>query len=271
MTVAVRPLTPSVGAHAPLVRLQIARAASEQCRQSQATQHRSLDGRTQGRSRALGLEVSEPLPRAFRHLAETLENPGSKRVLGRLAGETLAHPFHPHPTAAARQSCPGRDFRLSRPQTPRRASQNDQDASHRRRAIHIFKDRHPSSRGASGLIRVSLNRPMGNVLSRHAPTSACNSSAPFGVFLRVRCDPVHDLWQLVAGRPARRPPFRREPRRATSLDRLRPAPRERAELPRSEIPSIAREPEGPKTSRSACALGTSLNAASPAMAFATLG
>jgi hypothetical protein len=39
----------------------------------------------------------------------------------------------------------------------------------------------------SGLTRVSLNRPMGIVLSRHAPASAYDSTAPFGVLFRIRC------------------------------------------------------------------------------------
>lgn len=59
-------------------------------------QHLSFDVRTQGRSRALGLEVNEPLPRAFRRLAEipgTLQKPGSKRVSG-CSRRTLAHPLH---------------------------------------------------------------------------------------------------------------------------------------------------------------------------------
>jgi hypothetical protein len=40
---------------------------------AEATRHRSFDGLTQSRSRALGLEVNELLLRAFRRLAETLK------------------------------------------------------------------------------------------------------------------------------------------------------------------------------------------------------
>jgi hypothetical protein len=66
---------------------------------------------------------------------------------------------------------------------------------------------------------------------------------------------MHGLWRLVTGRPARRPPFRREPRRATSLDRFRTMPRERPVLPRSEIPSMVREPEGPEKPPTGLRLG----------------
>jgi hypothetical protein len=159
--------------------------------------------------------------------------------------KNLAHPFHLLPTAATRRSDLGRDFGLSRSRAPK-GRQNGQDASRKRRTIHIFKDRHQAIALAFGLNRVSSTRPKGYVLSRHAPASACELDRTVRRFLPNSVRSMHDLWQLVAGRPARCPPFRREPRRATSLGRFHRVPRERPELPRSEIPSIAREPEGPK-------------------------
>jgi len=45
--------------------------------------------------------------------------------------------------------------------------------------------------------------------------------------------------------PRATPSYRREPRRATSLDRFHSRRVKRPELPRSEMPSIVREPEGP--------------------------
>jgi hypothetical protein len=186
-------------------------------------QHLSFDVRTQGRFRALGLEVNEPLPRAFRHLAEIpgtfaeTRDPSVSRAVSRRNSRA---PASPCPTAASRQSCLGRDFRLSRSCTrPKGRAVRTAEMRLTNAVQSTFsKTGTRATRLSSGLTRVSLNRPMGNVLSRHAPASAYELDRTVRRSFPNQVRPMHDLWQLVAGRPARRPPFRREPRRATSLD-----------------------------------------------------
>jgi hypothetical protein len=250
------------------------RAAPERRRTSRKRlRQRSVDGRTQGRSRALGLEVNELLPRAFRRLAEIPGKPGIQvrpRVFSR---RNLAHPFHRRPTAAARQSYLGRDLRLSRSCTrPKGRAVRTAEMRLANAVQSTFsKTGTRATRLGSGLTRVSLNRPMGNVHSRHAPASAYELDRTVRRSLPNQVRPMHDLWQLVAGRPARRPPFRREPRRATSLDCCHAS---RVNGPSFHNPRYLPSPGSPKalkSPRTACALGTLLNAASPAMACATLG
>jgi hypothetical protein len=133
-----------------------------------------------------------------------LRNPwkiqGPSVFLGRLAGETLAHPFHPHPTAAARQSHLDRDFRLSRPHTPRRAVRTAKMRLTDAMQSTFSKTGTRTVAAASGLTRVSLNRPMGNVFSRHAPASA-RTGAHRSAFSSESGST--SAWPLV---PRRRPP-----------------------------------------------------------------
>jgi len=90
LTVVTRPLTLSVGPHAPPNRLQSSPAARGARRSPlERTTRAPFNVRAQDRSRSLGLEVIEPLPRTFRRLAEisVTRDPGA---FGRLAGRTCA-------------------------------------------------------------------------------------------------------------------------------------------------------------------------------------
>jgi hypothetical protein len=154
---------------------------------AKATQHQSVDGRPQGRSRALGLEVNELLPRAFRRLAEILGKPGSKVCPRAVKPEKPRAPVSPSSHRGGSSKLPRSRFQAEPSLRPEERS-DGQDASHKRRAIHIFKDRHPTFAEASGLIRVSSNRPMGVCFHDTRPLRPANPTAPFGVFFRVRCD-----------------------------------------------------------------------------------
>jgi hypothetical protein len=88
LTVVARPLTLSVGACAPHGRLHIDPSSWERStrRRVSGEKERSVDTRTQRRSRSLGLEASKPLRRAFRRLAEPSGNPKVRAPSGGVAG-----------------------------------------------------------------------------------------------------------------------------------------------------------------------------------------
>lgn len=178
---------------------------------------------------------------------------GIRKPCGGVRQKELAHPFHPRPARDSRHSASAR-VRAEPPRRARRQRQSGEDASCRRRAIHVFRDRHPAFAGRSS--RPScLGCPTGKraftTRARFGPLSRSYRSA----FSSETARRARDLWHPVTGLRAT-PPFRRRTAPATGLDRFRDEPREQPGLPRSGIPSAVGEPEGPLRPLSAFARGS---------------
>jgi len=187
--------------------------------------------------------VIELLLKAFRHLAKSWETQDQKLARGVNRRESRA-PVSPGPGRGSRQRCLGQDFRLSRKRSrPERRTRTAKMRQQTPCNPH-FQRPAPDIRGTTGLVEFPRLPDGWRAFTARTrfglqPRRTVRRSLPISV-QRVR-----GLWHLVTGRPARCPPCRREPRRATSLDRFYSRRVKRPELPRSKIPSIVREPEGP--------------------------
>jgi hypothetical protein len=155
----------------------------------------------------------------------------------------LAHPFHPKQAATLVKE-PRSDFELSRPRSPRKAG----GTAKMRRTDAVQSTFSKTGTRRSRIYRAervsSTVRWVTRFHDAHPLRPAC-STAPSGVLFRIRGTECVTSGTSSPAAPRDALRIRREPRRATSLDRFRRAPRERPELRRSEMPSAAREPEGP--------------------------